>query len=251
MPLPSHRSPIVSAPLGSVASWNLPGAAAAFEGARRALRAGFYEPARSIFRALLPHETDHPEVGLLLVRTELAAGAPSCAEAVLEQLDETIADPLAWQVLRAECALARGQVSRALGFAFAASETDPTDPAVRYLLARLTWLGGQESQAEVQFLSLAQDAAVGPRACAWAVLCGWRQGQRDEVSPLLASLRTDDVVCEALRECGQGFLGGGWIPSDRVDPVARVVTAQAWKDRLERRADRIFSRDQKRNRVLL
>lgn len=222
--------------------WILPGAQAAYEGGRRALRAGFFEPARSIFQALLPHEPHQPEVGVLLARTELAAGHPVFAEVVLDSLGEVVSRRPDVQALRAECALRRGDVAQGLSRSFACTESFPHDAHGRHLAARLLWLGGQESQAEVQFLSLAADPEMGPRSCAWAVFCGWRHGQAEHVFDLLAHLRTDDVVCEGLREFGQGALGVPWSPSDRVEPLARQTCADAWNDLFHRRCASIRRR---------
>jgi len=222
--------------------WNLPGAQIAYEGGRRALRAGFYEPARSIFGALLPHEPDHPEVGLSLARTELAAGNPVYAELTLESLDAAVRRNPTVQVLLAECALQLGEISQGLSRSFACIEAFPQHSLGRFLAARLLWLGGQEDQAEFQFLSMAADPGVGARSCAWAVFCGWRKGQRDLVSDLLANLRTDDVVCEGLREFGHRALGIPWIASDRVESLARQVCADAWNDLFHRRHASISAR---------
>lgn len=226
----------------SAASWNLPGAQAAYEGGRRALRAGFYEPARAIFGALLPHEPDHLEVGISLARTELASGHPVFAESIFDSLDEKAFHLPSLHALRAECALRRGDAPQALLRAFACAEAFPRNPHARYLVARLSWLGGQEAQAEVQFLSLAADSEVGARSCAWAVFCGWRQGHHDEVSALLANLRTDDVVCEGLREFRHLAFGEPWEPTDRVEPAARATCANAWSDLFHRQHASIRSR---------
>lgn len=238
-----RSGPLAAAPaLHTAAPWNLPGAQAAYEGGRRALRAGFYEPARAIFGALLPHEPDHLDVGLSLARTELADGHPVFAASILDSLGEKASRQPSFQVLLAECALRRGDAPLALSRAFACSDAYPRNSLVRYLVARLSWLGGQEAQAEVQFLSMAADPDVGARSCAWAVFCGWRQGHRDEVSALLANLRADDVVCEGLREFGHHAFGEPWVPSDRVDAVSRAVYADAWHDLFHRQQASIRSR---------
>lgn len=242
MSIPSS-GPIVSAPsLSNTATWNLPGAQAAYEGGCRALRAGFYEPARTIFGALLPHEPDHPEVGLSLARTELATGHPVFAASILDSLGEKVSRQPSVQVLLAECALRRGDAPSALSRAFACADAHPRNAQARYLAARLTWLGGQEGQAEVQFLSMAADPDVGARSCAWAVFCGWRQGHRAGVSDLLANLRADDVVCEGLREFGSHALGEPWVPSDLVEAASRAIYADAWNDLFHRQHAAIRSR---------
>lgn len=218
-----------------VTAWHLPGAEAAFEGGRRALRAGFHTHAHDIFQALLPWEPGHPEVLVALSRTVMECGNPAFAEVLLEGLDSRWQRKPAIQVLRAECALRKGDTTKALSRAFTCAEWHPCDPNSRFLVARLQWLGGQESLAEVQFLGMAGDVDVGPRACAWAVFCGWRQGHFAEVSELLDNLRRDDVVCEALREFGHAALDQPWEPSDRVDPASRSASADAWNGLFHRR----------------
>ena len=219
---------IFARPARETKAWNLPGADVAFEGGRRALRAGVYAPARAIFQALLPHEPDHPEVLIALSRTVMESGNPKLAEVLLEGLDRKSQRTSVVQVLRAECALLRGETAKGLSRAFACAEAYPSEPHSRFLTARMLWLGGQESSAEVQFLTLASAPEVGARACAWAVFCGWRQGHREEVGDLLVNLRPDDVVCEGLREFGHRALDIPWNPSDRVDPTARQSCADSW-----------------------
>ncbi len=210
--------------------WILPGAQNAYDGGRRALRAGFYGPARAIFGALLPHEPHHVEVGVALARTELAAGHPATAEVVLKSLPESALRLPTTQIILAECSVARGEVSAGLARAFSCTEANPRHSHGRYLMARLMWLGGQEAHAEVQFLSLATDPEVGARSCAWAVFCGWRQGHRDEVAELFANLRTDDVVSEGMREFAHRAFDEPWVPSELVDPRARERCADIWCD---------------------
>lgn len=239
MHTPTRNPRLSELPRNLARDWNLPGGKAAYEGGRRALRAGFYEPARTIFGALLPHEPDRLEVGVGLARTELAAGHPAFAELVLESLGETANRQPTVQILRAECALQRGDIATGLSLAFASSESNPRHSHGRFLAARLLWLGGQESQAEVQFLSMAADPEVGARCCAWAVFCGWHQGHREEVAELFANLRIDDVVSEGLREFGHRALGEPWTPSEFVDPVAREICADTWNDYYHRQYARI------------
>lgn len=214
--------------------WNLPGAEQAFEGGRRALRAGFHAHARTIFQALLPHEPQHPEVRLLLARTVFAQGNVSEAEGLLEGFDRRQASTPAVLVLRAECAFQRGDAKNGLSHTFRCVEAFPHDLPSRFLMARLQWLGGQESEAEVQFLSMAGPSDTGARACAWAVMCGWRQGQMLEVAELFESLRDDDAASEGLREFGHHAFDLPWIPSERVDPMARSGFADAWNDLFHR-----------------
>jgi len=210
------------------AAWHLPGGEAAFEGGHRALRAGFYQHARDIFQALLPWEPDHPEVLLELARTELAMGRSAVAEALVQGLDQKAQRSPIVQVLRAECALERGDAMKGLSRIFACSESHPTDPHTRFVMAKSQWLAGQEAHAEVQFLSLAGDPDVGARACAWAVFCAWRHDQLDAVADLFANLRRDDVVCEGLREFGHRALDLPWQASDRVEPASRTRCADTW-----------------------
>lgn len=223
-------------------SWNLPGAQVAYDGGLRALRAGFHGPARSIFGVLALHEPGHPEVRVALARTELAAGDPAAAERILDSLEADLRYAPTAQVLRAECALRRGDLSRGLSLSFACSEAFPRDAHGRYLAARLLWLGGQEGPAEIQFLSLAGDPEVGSRSCAWSVFCGWRQGTPEKVSALLANLRRDDVVAEGLREFGHHALGIAWAPGDRVEASVRQACADAWSDLFHRQFAAIRAR---------
>lgn len=211
-----------------VTAWHLPGAEAAFEGGRRALRAGFHTHAHDIFQALLPWEPDHPEVLLELARTELAMDRSAVAEALVQGLDHKALRSPAVQVLRAECALQRGDAVKGLSRAFACSESFPKNSHARFVMAKTQWLGGHEAHAEVQFLSLAGDPQVGARACAWSVFCGWRHDQQESVADLFANLRRDDVVCEGLREFGHAALDLPWEPSDRVEPAARTRCADSW-----------------------
>ena len=208
--------------------WNLQGAEVAFEGGRRALRAGFFEPARSIFQALQPREPEHPEVLVALACTELESGHPALAEALLEALSPADRRHPAVQVLRAECALQQGQMGKGLSRGFACVESHPQNSQGRFLSARLLWLGGQEKACEVEFLHLAGDPGVGARACAWAVLCAWRQGHQENVADLLANLRIDDVVCEGLREFASIALDIPWQTSLLVEPGARSACADTW-----------------------
>lgn len=218
--------PALSEP--NIAPWILPGAERAFEGGCRALRAGFFEPARSIFTTLLSREPDHPEVGLALVRNELASGNPVDARRWFAELGfEGVMEP-SLVALKTEILLGCGQATQAIALGMSCAEWFPSDPACRYLSGRFLWHGGDASRAEEVFLSLAGDPWVGPRACAWAVFCGWRQGHYDEVSELLLSLRDDDVVCEGLREFAHRSLGLDWVESDRVEPMARTAVASAW-----------------------
>jgi tetratricopeptide (TPR) repeat protein len=222
---------------GGASPWNLPGAEDAYAMGNRALRAGFLVSARGIFHALASREPDHPELLLALAETELAYGLPKAAEAVLDELSADLSGAPRVQVLRAECALREGRIASALKLGFESSEISPTDPKCRFLSARLFWLGGQEYEAEHAFLSLAGDPETGDRACAWAVLCGWRQNQREELSALLANLRRDDAVCEGLREFGARALGIPWEPNQLVEPAVRRARALEW-EALHRRETR-------------
>ena len=227
-----------SAPVFSTSSprpWCLPGAERAFEGGRRALRAGFLVHARTIFQALLPHEVDHPEVRLMLARTAFAEGEYLEALELLAGFDSRQSTTPTVLVLRAECAFATGDAKRGLSLAFRCAEAYPNDLPSRFLMARLQWLGGQEFQAEVQFLSMTGPSDAGARACAWAVMCGWRQGQMPEVADLLDSLRDDDAAAEGLREFGHHAFDLPWEPSPRVDPVSRSGFADAWNGLFHRR----------------
>lgn len=225
-PILQTASPVFAT--SSPRPWCLPGAERAFEGGRRALRAGFLVHARTIFQALLPHEVDHPEVRLMLARTAFAEGEYREAQELLAGFDSRQSTTPSVLVLRAECAFAMGDAKRGLSLAFRCAEAYPNDLPSRFLMARLQWLGGQESQAEVQFLSMAGPSDTGSRACAWAVLCGWRQGQMPGVAALFESLRDDDAASEGLREFAHHAFDLPWVPSERVDPAARSVFADAW-----------------------
>jgi len=209
--------------------WILPNGLEAFEGGRRALRAGFLHPAREIFQALAPHEVFHPEVRLCLAQTELAAGNTNLAASALTHLPPDLLQNAASQSLLADLDLARGMIGPALSKAFLASELSPADPHPRFLMARLHWLGGEQKEAELAFLSLVGEPDCGERSAAWAVFCGWRQGQIREVAALCANLRTDDSVCEGLRQFGAQTLGTPWTPSDRVHPDSRDAHARTWE----------------------
>ena len=195
---------------------------------RRALRAGFLVSARQIFHALASREDDHPELQLALAETAFASGDTRTAMALLDATPARFSEAPRVQVLKAECALRQGRVAKALKLGFSCSEHAPTDPRCRFLSARLFWLGGQEYEAELAFLSLAGDEGMGERACAWAVFCGWRQNDREGVSSLLANLRRDDVVCEGLREFGARSLGIRWEPNQLVEPSVRRTCALEW-----------------------
>lgn len=217
--------------------WILPNGLEAFEGGRRALRAGFLEPARAIFQALALHEVFHPEVWLSLAQTELAAGNPALAADAVARIPPDLLHNPAAQSLLADLDLARGKIGPALSKAFLASELSPADPHPRFLMARLNWLGGEEGEAELAFLSLVGEPDCGERAAAWAVFCGWRKGQVREVAALCANLRGDDAVCEGLRQFGSRTLGTPWTPTDRVHPDSRDAHARTWEALLsERRA---------------
>lgn len=220
--------------LAGTIPWNIPGAEEAFAMGNRALRAGFLASARQIFQTLASRETDHLEVVVALAETELALGDPAVALAVLGGLPADLSDAPRVQVLVADCALSQGRIAKALKLGFACSELSPTDPWCRFLFARLFWLGGQEYEAELAFLSLAGNPETGDRACAWAVFCGWRQGHLEEVSALLDNLRRDDVVCEGLREFGARSLGIRWEPNQLVEPSLRRSCAKEWETRFRR-----------------
>lgn len=220
--------------LAGTSPWNLPGAEEACALGNRALRAGFLVSARRIFQTLASREPEHPELLLALAETELASGDPESALAILDQLSPELEGAPRVQLLKADCALRQGRIGKALKLGFSCSELVPADPRGRFLSARLYWLGGQEYEAELAFLSLAGDLETGDRACAWAVLCGWRQGHWEDVSALLANLRRDDVVCEGLREFGARSLGIPWEPNQLVEPSVRRSCAQDW-DALHRR----------------
>jgi hypothetical protein len=194
------------------------------------LRAGFLASARQIFQALASREPDHPELILALAETELAGGDPEAAEAILGELPRELSRAARVQVLRADCALRRGRIAMALKLGFSCAEFAPSDPRCRFLSARLHWLGGQEYEAELAFLSLAGDPRTGDRATAWAVLCGWRQDHGEEISSLLANLRRDDAVCEGLREFGARTLGVPWEPNHLVEPSVRRACAMEWEE---------------------
>lgn len=222
------------AALAGRSPWNLPGAEDAYRMGRRALSSGFLDSARRIFVALASREPDHPELVLALAETEFAAGAPAAALATLAGLSDELSTAPRVQVAKAECALRSGKVAKALSLGFSASELAPADPFCRFLSARLFWLGGQEYEAELAFLSLAGEEDVTDRACAWAVFCGWRQGHREDVSALLSNLRRDDVVCEGLREFGARTMGVRWEPNRLVEPSVRRSCASEWEE-LDRR----------------
>ena len=131
--------------------------------------------------------------------------------------------------MKAECALRQGSVAKALKLGFSCSEHAPSDPRCRFLSARLFWLGGQEYEAELAFLSLAGDETMGDRACAWAVFCGWRKNDGEGVASLLANLRRDDVVCEGLRQFGARSLGIRWEPNQLVEASVRRACALEWE----------------------
>jgi hypothetical protein len=195
----------------------------------RALRAGFLEEARSIFRALLGREHAHPELVLALAETELASGDLPAFEAVLDQLPARVPQSPQVQLLRAEGALRQGKTASALALSFSCAELFPSDARSRFQSARLLWLGGQVREAEVVFLSLAGDREIGPRACAWGVFCGWKQAHFAQVAELLEVLRRDDVVCEGLREFGARSLGIPWEPNEIVASRVRRVCAEDWE----------------------
>jgi hypothetical protein len=203
-------------------AWNLPGAPQAFEGGRRALRAGFLGPATSIFRALASQES-REDVWLSLAETELALGRIAQSRVILAQIPWSIQRA----VLEVECALGSGETIRALCLWGELSASVPSDPRVRFLEGRMMALGGQSQEAEVVFLALASDPDVGARACAWAVFCAVRRGDTDGARHLLGQLRDDDAVCEGLRECIATQAGIDWSPSERVEPA----TCRSWSDR--------------------
>jgi len=231
MPQPSSLHPAF---LRSVADapWCLKEGANACEMGIRALRAGFLDEARNIFKALIPREPRHPELILALAETELAAGDIPAFETALDQLPSRMAATAHVLVLRADGALRQGKTARALATGFACAELHPKDPRSRFQSARLLWLGTQEREAEVVFLSLAGDPEIGSRACAWAVFCGWKQNHVEAVASLLDSLRRDDVVCEGLREFGARSLGIPWEPNQLVSPRLRRTCAQDWETML-------------------
>lgn len=204
-------------------SWSLPGAPEAFEGGRRALRAGFLEPATTIFRALASRES-REDVWLSLAETELAHGHPAQARVILAEIPWSIQR----SVLEAECSLALGEVPRALSLWGELSASAPQDARVRFLEGRMMALGGQSREAEVVFLSLASDPDVGARACAWAVFCAIRRGDEAGVQALFDRLRDDDAACEGLRECIAQRQGQNWTPSERVEPTSRRAWASRW-----------------------
>ena len=224
--------------LAPTAPWIFPDGANAYDTGRRALRAGFLEPARSIFGALAGWESGHPEIALSLAETEVAAGNPGKAGEWLSSVESDLRHNAAFLSMRADVELSQGRISRALPLAFLASELSPADPVPRFLMARLQWMGGQEHEAELAFLSLAGEPDVGDRAVAWAVLCGWRRGETGEVSELFASLRDDDVVCEALRQLGREGMGLEWTPSPRVEASTRDALSATWGRRLFRERPR-------------
>ena len=195
----------------------------------RALRAGFLVSAKKIFLALASREPDHPELLLALAETALAGDEPSAAMGFLDGLSADLRGAPRVQVLRADCALRQGKIATALRLGFSCSELAPADSDCRFLSARLFWLGAQEYEAELAFLSLAGDPRTGDRACAWAVMCGWRKEHREEVSALLSSLRRDDVVCEGLREFAARSLGISWEPNQLVEPSVRRACAREWE----------------------
>lgn len=213
-----------NAPTNSSSSslWTLPGAPEAFEGGRRALRAGFLEPASRIFRALASRES-REDVWLALAETELAKGQPAQARVILAEIPWSVHRA----VLEAECALALEETVRALGIWGELSERSPCHPRARFLEGRMLALGGQFQEAEVVFLSLAQAPDVGARACAWAVFCAICRGDAEGAGELLGNLRDDDAVCEGLREWIATQTGMDWTPSERVEPA----TCRRWADR--------------------
>ncbi|HXP90191.1 MAG TPA: hypothetical protein VN931_04580 [Fibrobacteria bacterium] len=214
---------------GSRAPWCLREGANACEMGIRALRAGFLEESRNIFKALIPREQAHPELILALAETELAAGDIHAFEAALDQLPSPCSAGPHAHVLRSEAAFRQGRTARGLALGFACAELFPTDPRSRFQSARLLWLGAQEREAEVVFLSLAGDPEIGSRARVWAVFCGWRQAHFAEVAELLGTLRRDDVVCEGLREFGARSLGIPWEPNEIVAPRIRRLCAEDWE----------------------
>jgi len=217
------------AALAGTSPWNNAGAEDAYLMGSRALRAGFLPSARRIFEALTSMEPDHPELLLALAETELAFGDLESAQDILDGISRELSGAPRVQALKADCALRRGRLAKALKLAFSSSEHAPTDPHCRFLSARLFWLGGQEYEAELAFLSLAGTEDVGDRACAWAVFCGWRKSDGEGVSSLLSNLRRDDVVCEGLREFGARSLGIRWEPNQLVDPSVRNTCALEWE----------------------
>ena len=193
------------------------------------MRAGFLDEARNIFKALIPREHAHPELILALAETELAAGDIPAFEAALDQLPSPCSAGAHVQVLLSEGAFRQGKTAHALALGFTCAELFPRDPRSRFQSARLLWLGAQEREAEVVFLSLAGDPEIGSRACAWAVFCGWKQNHVAEVANLLERLRRDDVVCEGLREFGARSLGIPWEPNHLVATRSRRTCAQDWE----------------------
>jgi len=217
-------------PLSSAsAPWCLAGGASAFETGLRALRAGFLEEAKNIFRALLGREHAHPELVLALAETELASGDILAFEASLDHLPSAISRHPRVQSLRADAALRQGKIAAALTLGFECAELSPQDALSRFQIARLLWMGKEEREAEVVFLSLAGDPEIGPRACAWAVFCGWKQRHFTEVADLLGVLRRDDVVSEGLREFGARSLGIPWEPNEIVASRVRRICAEDWE----------------------
>ncbi|HNY30999.1 MAG TPA: hypothetical protein PKO15_08930 [Fibrobacteria bacterium] len=203
-------------------TWNLPGASEAFEGGRRALRAGFLDPAIRIFRALASRET-REDVWLALAETELARGHVAQARTILAEIPSSIQR----SVLEVECALAAEETIRALVVWGELSASAPRHPKVRFLEGRMMALGADFQEAEVIFLSLAADPEVGARACAWAVFCAACRGDVAGARALLANLRDDDAVCEGLREWIATQTGMEWTPSARVEPTH----CRSWADR--------------------
>lgn len=215
--------------------WSFPEAENAFDIGIRALRAGFLEPARAIFQALASRESMRPAILVEWARTEFVAGNFSETERLLGQLDGPASHRPAAQILRADLALGRRNAALGLSLGFRICESFPTDPWSRFFMARLSWMGGEEESAELGFLSLAGEAEVGSRACAWAVLCGWRQGQfSDEIAALHENLRRDDVVCEGLRSFGARELGLDWTPNPLVEPGLRDRCAREWAAMFQR-----------------
>ncbi|MBK9577476.1 MAG: hypothetical protein IPO40_10390 [Fibrobacteres bacterium] len=212
----------VESPTSPETAWSLPGAPEAFEGGRRALRAGFLGPATSIFRALASRES-REDVWLSLAETELALGRVAQCRVILAEIPWSIQRA----VLEAECALTCGETIRALCLWGELSASVPQDPRVRFLEGQMMAHSGQSQEAEVVFLSLAGDPDVGARACAWAVFCAVRRGDFEGARTLLGKLRDDDAACEGLRECIATQAGLDWTPSERVEPA----TCRSWADR--------------------